>query len=257
MSEIDASVKNKWKFWRWLKEKVETGLCLARFASRRCVWVTASKRSLHPKDQCVGSGFLFLVSRDDPVRTNKSTGCLIVLLFQVYFILFWYWPVSSRKRGFSRKWKSKVVGKKFSVGKKIDRHAFFSVKIKVIDLWMQIEVRKLIFIMNFSVLDFFKFASRMPQTAQIFVWTFKIFRGSMPPDPPRYFLFFFSLAILRIWVLKFLFFSNLTQSDFPLVVADRLKSMLYLYQNYCCTRIYIFYRSIPTDCSCQIIRDFC
>ena len=43
---IDASVKNKWKFWRWLKEKVETGLCLARFASRRCVWVTASKRSM-------------------------------------------------------------------------------------------------------------------------------------------------------------------------------------------------------------------
>ena len=56
---------------------------------------------------------------------------------------------------------------------------------------MQIEVRKLIFFKNFSVLDFFKFASRMPQTAQIFVWTFKIFRGSMPPDPPRYFLFFF------------------------------------------------------------------
>ena len=43
---IEASVKNKWKFWRWLKEKVETGLCLARFASRRCVWVTASKRSM-------------------------------------------------------------------------------------------------------------------------------------------------------------------------------------------------------------------
>ena len=43
---IDASVKNKWKFWRWLKEKVETGLCLARFASRRCVRVTASKRSM-------------------------------------------------------------------------------------------------------------------------------------------------------------------------------------------------------------------
>ena len=37
VSVIDTSVKNKWKFWRWLKEKVETGLCLARFASRRCV----------------------------------------------------------------------------------------------------------------------------------------------------------------------------------------------------------------------------
>ena len=57
-------------------------------------------------------------------------------------------------------------------------------KIKMIDLWMQIEVRKLRFIMNFSVLDFFKFASRMPQTAQILVLTFKIFRESMPPDPP-------------------------------------------------------------------------
>ena len=56
---------------------------------------------------------------------------------------------------------------------------------------MQIEVRKLIFIMNFSVLDFFKFASRMPQTAQILVSTFKIYRGSMLPAPPRYFLFFF------------------------------------------------------------------
>ena len=37
VSEIDASVKSKWKFWRWLKEKVETCLCLARFANRRCV----------------------------------------------------------------------------------------------------------------------------------------------------------------------------------------------------------------------------
>ena len=49
---------------------------------------------------------------------------------------------------------------------------------------MQIEGRKLIFVMNFSVLDFFKFASRMPQIAQILVSTFKIFQGSMPPDPP-------------------------------------------------------------------------
>ena len=56
---------------------------------------------------------------------------------------------------------------------------------------MQIEVRKLIFIMNFSVLDFFNFTSRMPQTAQILVSTFKIFRGSMPQDPPTYFLVFF------------------------------------------------------------------
>ena len=45
--------------------------------------------------------------------------------------------------------------------------------------------------MNISVLDFFKFASGMPQIAQILVSTFKIFWGSMPPDPPRNFLFFF------------------------------------------------------------------
>ena len=58
---------------------------------------------------------------------------------------------------------------------------------------MQIEGTKLIFIINISVLDFFKFASRMPQIAQILVSTFKIFRGGMPPDPPRNFLFFFFL----------------------------------------------------------------
>ena len=49
---------------------------------------------------------------------------------------------------------------------------------------MQIEGRKLIFIMNFSVLDFFKFGSRMPQIAQIFVSTFKIFPWEHAPGPP-------------------------------------------------------------------------
>ena len=64
---------------------------------------------------------------------------------------------------------------------------------------MQIEATKLIFIMNFSVLDFFRFTSRMPQIAQIkLVSTFKIFRGvggvgggGMLPDPLRNVLFFF------------------------------------------------------------------
>ena len=64
---------------------------------------------------------------------------------------------------------------------------------------MQIEVRKLIFIMNFSVLDFFKFASRMPQTAQILVSTFEIFWGSMPPDP----LDTFSLSLLFMYIFFF------------------------------------------------------
>ena len=53
--------------------------------------------------------------------------------------------------------------------------------------------------MNFSVLHFFKFASRMPQIAQILVSTFKIFRrgggggGGDAPRPPRNFLSIFHL----------------------------------------------------------------
>ena len=53
---------------------------------------------------------------------------------------------------------------------------------------MQIEGTKLIFVMNFSVLDFFKFVSRMPQIAQVLVSTFKTFRegkrgeGGNAPD---------------------------------------------------------------------------
>ena len=48
---------------------------------------------------------------------------------------------------------------------------------------MQIEGTKLTFIMNFGVLDFFKFAPKMPQIAQILASTYKIFQGIMPPDP--------------------------------------------------------------------------
>ena len=61
-------------------------------------------------------------------------------------------------------------------------------KIKIMDLWMKTEGRKLIFIMNFSVLHFFKFASRMPQIAQILVLTQNIL-GKHAPGPPRIFLF--------------------------------------------------------------------
>ena len=57
-------------------------------------------------------------------------------------------------------------------------------KIKMMNLWMQIEGRKLIFIMNFSVVDFFKFASRMSEIAQTLVSTFKIFPGGHAPEPP-------------------------------------------------------------------------
>ena len=53
---------------------------------------------------------------------------------------------------------------------------------------MQIEGTKLI-VVNFSVLDFVKFTSRMPKIAQILVSTFKILHS--PPTPrPRNFLCF-------------------------------------------------------------------
>ena len=76
---------------------------------------------------------------------------------------------------------------------------------------MQIEGTKLIFIINISVLDFFKFASRMPQTAHILVSTFKIFPGGMPPDPPRNVLFF-SLSNSRLWNMEFLQLSETTRA---------------------------------------------
>ena len=50
---------------------------------------------------------------------------------------------------------------------------------------MQIEGTKLICNMNFSVLDFIKFASRMPQIAQILISTSKIFWGRWG-DAPRF-----------------------------------------------------------------------
>ena len=60
---------------------------------------------------------------------------------------------------------------------------------------MQIEATKLIFVMNFSGLDFFKFASRMSQIAQILVSTFKIVRGWGMPRTPLEITSFFPLAI--------------------------------------------------------------
>ena len=49
---------------------------------------------------------------------------------------------------------------------------------------MHIEGTKLIFIMNFRVLYFFKFTSRMPQVAQIFSLDFQKFLGEHAPGPP-------------------------------------------------------------------------
>ena len=62
-------------------------------------------------------------------------------------------------------------------------------KIKMMDMWMQIEGTKLIFFMNFSVLHFFNFASRLAQIAQILISTFKIFWAL------EIFFVLFSLAI--------------------------------------------------------------
>ena len=65
-------------------------------------------------------------------------------------------------------------------------------KIKTMDLWMQIKGKKLIFIMNFSILDLFNFASRMPQIAQISVSSLKFSRECQTPVEISS---FFSLAI--------------------------------------------------------------
>ena len=69
--------------------------------------------------------------------------------------------------------KMENLGKIYFPWKKMDKHTFFAMKIKLMDLWMQIEGTKLIFVMDFSVVGFFKFASRMPQIAQILILTFK------------------------------------------------------------------------------------
>ena len=60
-----------------------------------------------------------------------------------------------------------------SVGKKSTNILFLLKQPVCVD---KLKVRKTIVIINFSVLDFFKFVSRMPQIAQILVSTFKIFQ---------------------------------------------------------------------------------
>ena len=73
----------------------------------------------------------------------------------------------------------------FYMEKKSTSILFFSMKMKMMDLWTQTEGVKLIFVMNFSALHFFSFASRMPQIAQILVSTFKIFREEGEGACPR------------------------------------------------------------------------
>ena len=67
--------------------------------------------------------------------------------------------------------------------KKIDKHTFFPMKIKMIDLWMQIEVRKPIFIMNFSVLDFLQICLQNASNCTDFSLDFKFCTGEHAPGP--------------------------------------------------------------------------
>ena len=67
---------------------------------------------------------------------------------------------------------------------------------------MQFEGTELIFIMNFSALGFFKFASRMPEIAQILVST-----------PPRNFLFFFFFSNSRVCTVKYTFGGKSTRQS--------------------------------------------
>ena len=89
----------------------------------------------------------------------------------------------------------------FSVGKKIYKykHTFFSMKLRWWICECKLRVQNWIFIMNFSVLDFFKFTSRMPQIAHILVSTFKIVWGGIPLDPLEISSFFFVISNSRLW----------------------------------------------------------
>ena len=86
----------------------------------------------------------------------------------------------------SWKYKSKIEEQNIFRGKRIDKHTFFLWKLRWWICECKLETcRKLIFTMNFSVLDFFKFPSRKPQTTQILVSTFKIFPEEHTPGPPK------------------------------------------------------------------------
>ena len=73
--------------------------------------------------------------------------------------------------------------KKFLL-EKSDKHTFFPMKIQIIDLWMQIEVRKLIFIMNFSVLRFLQICLQNASNCTDFSLDFQNFPGEHAPGPP-------------------------------------------------------------------------
>ena len=97
-------------------------------------------------------------------------------------------------------------GKIYFPWKKNQQAYFSSMKIKMMNLWMQIEGTKLIFIMNLIVLHFFKFASRVPQIAKILVSTFKVSGGqgggACPQTPLEISSFFFHQQVQAL-ILQF------------------------------------------------------
>ena len=117
------------------------------------------------------SAFTFSAVLESEFESCRSLGfprfCLLewVRKMKRCFILFIHWPTileissflyyrawNSLRKQFSRKWTSKIAEKYIFLGKNRQAY-FFRMKIKMMDLWMQIEGTKLIFVMNFSVLD--------------------------------------------------------------------------------------------------------
>ena len=78
----------------------------------------------------------------------------------------------------------------------------------------------------------------MPQIAQILVLTFKIFQGSMPPDPPRNFLFFFHEQFQALHTHTHIQTQNQTHSNKKIRERDRqrerehiIKSKTFAFEN--------------------------
>ena len=81
---------------------------------------------------------------------------------------------------------------------------------------MQIEGTKLIFIVNFSVLDY---SNLPPECLKLHKINFQYFPKGMPPDPPKHFLFL-SLAIPSS-VIRNILASNLTNLTLTLLASPQ------------------------------------
>ena len=118
----------------------------------------------------------------------------------------------SRKRGFSRKWKSKIVETCIFRGKKeIDKHTCFLWQLRWWIYERKLKVKN--WYSSWILACYISSNSRMPQIAQILVSTFTIFLGGAgvggggrehARDPPRNFLFFF-ISSSRHWFFMSMF----------------------------------------------------